>query len=41
MPLNDGQVTLVRRAIEIPAQLDLATDIVPFHAGETLGWKIQ
>ncbi len=41
LPLNEGTVTLQRGAQEVPDQL-LCSDIavVPFHAGETLGWRL-
>ncbi len=42
LPLNDGTVTLERGAVQVPASLDGAgTRIVPFHAGEELGWRIK
>jgi dihydroorotase len=41
LPVNQGSVTLVRSEQRIPDVLDAAgTAIVPFHAGETMGWKI-
>ena len=36
LPLNEGTVRLERGAAEIPAEI---AGIVPFHAGETLGWR--
>jgi dihydroorotase len=36
LPLNDGTVTLERAPTEVPASMN---GVVPFHAGETLGWK--
>ena len=40
LPLNSGVVTLERNAIEVPKTLKTpASDIVPFLAGETLGWR--
>jgi dihydroorotase len=36
LPLNDGTVTLQRSAVEVPEEIG---GVVPFHAGETLGWK--
>jgi dihydroorotase len=40
MPLNAGTVTLERTAITVPAQLKCGgTDVTPFHAGETIGWR--
>jgi dihydroorotase len=35
LPLNEGTVTLERTNTVVPTDLD---GIVPFHAGETLGW---
>ena len=41
LPLNDAQITLERAATPVPDRLSAAgADIVPFHAGETLGWRI-
>ena len=41
LPLNHGTVTLERASVEVPAQIEHgAIRLVPFHAGETLGWKI-
>jgi dihydroorotase len=41
LPLNAGSVTLARRSTPVPASLPAAgADIVPFHAGEQLGWAI-
>jgi dihydroorotase len=36
LPLNEGTVTLERASIRVPDKID---GVVPFHAGETLGWK--
>jgi dihydroorotase len=36
LPLNEGTVTLERATAEVPAEID---GVVPFHAGETLGWR--
>ena len=42
LPLNEGRVTLQRVSTTVPETIDLAgTVIVPFHAGETLGWRLQ
>ncbi len=42
LPLNEGTITLVRAPANIPETLDLdGTPIVPFHAGETLGWRLR
>ncbi len=41
LPLNDGTVTLERLAVEVPETIDAqGTPVVPFHAGETLGWRM-
>ncbi|HSG33057.1 MAG TPA: dihydroorotase [Sphingomonadaceae bacterium] len=41
LPLNDGTVTLERAEIGVPELVDAnGTEIVPFHAGETLGWRL-
>lgn len=40
LSLNEGTVTFARRALEVPATLELGgTTLVPFHAGETLAWQ--
>jgi len=36
LPLNESTVTLGRAAIEVPDEI---AGVVPFHAGETLGWR--
>ncbi len=41
LPLNDGTVTLERGDVVVPEVIDAnGTAIVPFHAGETLGWRL-
>ena len=41
LPVNSGTITLERRAVAVPPQIDAhGTAIVPFHAGETLGWSL-
>ncbi len=41
LPLNTGTVTLEKAATEVPAVIDAnGTSIVPYHAGETLGWRL-
>lgn len=41
LPLNTGTVTLERRAAAVPALIgEGETAVVPFHAGETLGWRM-
>lgn len=37
LPLNDGTITLERAEQAVPASIG---ELVPFHAGETLGWRI-
>ena len=42
LPLNDGTVTLDKVDYEVPARIehgDIA--LVPFHAGQTLGWRFR
>ncbi len=47
LPLNEGTITLERQPHEVPRQLHLndaagtSVDLVPFHAGETLGWRLS
>ena len=42
LPLNEGTVTLERGTVEVPAALEIgAIRLVPFHAGETLGWRLS
>ncbi|MXP08729.1 dihydroorotase [Pseudoblastomonas halimionae] len=39
---NAAQVTLAREAHVVPDSIDAAgTPVVPFHAGETLGWTLK
>ena len=41
LPLNEGTMTLQRKAIDVPEELAAGdTRIVPFHAGEQLNWQI-
>jgi len=41
LPLNDSTVTLERSGTEVPPAIDAnGTTIVPFHAGETLAWRL-
>lgn len=37
LPLNEGTVTLVRDGADVP---DRIGEVVPFHAGERLGWRV-
>ncbi len=40
LPLNEGTVTLERAAVSVPESVDAnGMPIVPFHAGEDIGWK--
>ena len=42
LPLNEGTVTLAKTVYEVPGEIDAnGTTLVPFHAGETIGWKFQ
>jgi dihydroorotase len=41
LPLNTGTVTLERRPVQVPAVVgEGGTAVVPFHAGETLEWRL-
>jgi dihydroorotase len=41
LPVNTGTVTLVREPVVVPDVIDCnGTAVVPFHAGETLGWRL-
>lgn len=41
LPVNDDSVTLVRAEVDVPAEIDAGEAmLVPFHAGETLGWRL-
>jgi dihydroorotase len=41
LPVNEGTVTLARQPTEVPGAIDaLGTPVVPFHAGETLAWRL-
>jgi dihydroorotase len=42
LPVNDDRVTLRKLATSVPTSVDCAgTPVVPFHAGETLGWRFD
>ena len=42
LALNAGEVTLEHGEVVVPATIDAnGTPIVPFHAGETLGWRLR
>ena len=41
LPLNEDSIALERHPIRVPDRLDLGgVAVVPFHAGETLGWSL-
>jgi len=41
LPLNDGVMVLERTASPVPDRMTLGSaELVPFHAGETLDWRI-
>ena len=41
LPLNEGRVTLERRETVVPERIAAAgSSLVPFHAGQTLGWSL-
>ena len=41
LPVNEGTVTLVKAPVDVPAQVEGGeAEIVPFHAGETLTWRL-
>ena len=41
LPLNEGQVTLERAEVCVAERIAAAgSGLVPFHAGQTLGWKL-
>ena len=37
LPLNEGTMTLERAEVQVPEEI---AGVVPFHAGETLGWRL-
>ena len=42
LPLNEDYITLTRSPAVVPEKLSAAgTDIIPFHAGETLAWTFE
>ena len=42
LPLNEGVVTLVRDGVDVPDALPAGDGaLVPFHAGERLGWRVE
>lgn len=41
LPLNEDRITLERTGTDVPDEIDAGgTMIVPFHAGETLRWRL-
>jgi dihydroorotase len=38
LPLNEGTITLEHAEVEVSTEIN---GIVPFHAGETLGWRLS
>ena len=41
LPVNEATVTLERVDVSVPDALPIWNEeIVPFHAGETLGWRL-
>jgi len=41
LPLTEETVTLTRTEVLVPERIEAGgTELVPFHAGETLGWKL-
>jgi dihydroorotase len=42
LPLNEGTVTLERIDDAVPDKVEHgAIELVPFHAGERLGWRMK
>lgn len=42
LPVNETEITLERTGALVPDALELTgEEIVPFHAGQTLGWRIR
>jgi dihydroorotase len=42
LPLNEDKIVLEKQPITVPERLSLAdTDIIPFHAGQTLEWRFK
>ena len=41
LPFNEDTVTLKRIQVEVPERIEIdEITLVPFHAGETLGWNL-
>lgn len=42
LPLNEGTVTLVRETVTVPERIgEGETSVVPFLAGDTVGWRFE
>ena len=42
LPLNEGSLTLERAETVVPERMEAAeSSLVPFHAGQTLGWTLR
>jgi dihydroorotase len=42
VPLNSGTVTLERASVVVPGEIGTGdTAVVPFHAGQTLAWRLE
>ena len=42
LPLNEDRITLTKAPVEVPLSLDAnGTPVSPFHAGETIGWRMS
>ncbi|WP_310534300.1 dihydroorotase [Novosphingobium sp.] len=42
LPVNEATITLEKVPQPVPASIDAnGTNVVPFHAGDTLGWRIR
>ena len=42
LPLNEGTVTLEKSPVDVPLSVDAnGTPVSPFHAGETIDWKLS
>ncbi|MFN6935367.1 MAG: dihydroorotase, partial [Tsuneonella sp.] len=42
LPVNSETVTLEREGLTVPETIEAGgTTVVPFHAGETLNWRLR
>ena len=42
LPLNEETITLTKKEQQVPERITLSeTDIIPFHAGETMAWSVS